>query len=1202
MTTPIGYATLQLIPSLRGVSEAVDKQLDGALSGPGKRAGAKLGKGIAEGIKASEADVKRAFDAHAKLADKAADSTGKLKVAQAGLQDVIDKGVTSGKRFEQAIEARDKALREETRAAKTASDAFKEYERAAKSAAESGGKVSSGVTSSLRGLGSEVRSAGSDAAGSFVAGFGGATALTRLGAAGGPIGLALTAAGAVGGGLLVKGIMAGLEREPLRDKIQAQLGIDEAAMARLGTAASAAFANNFGASRDEAFDAARRAAQGGLIDPSATEAELRPVVEQLLSLNQLIDGDLTNTTKAASVLLRSGLAASATEAFDIIAAGYTKLGGDLGGDLMDSLGEYSSGWKNAGLSAEQALALINQSIQMGVDNTDRGADALREFGRRVSEEGPKIVAVLDNIGLNGEATFDKFKQGGPAAFQAFDQVFDTIRGIEDPVRRNQAAMALLGDTAGDFIGTFAQWDPSKAVADFGSVEGAAQAASDTMGTSVVGSFESAKRTIGVAVDEIQDDLAAAFGPGLKQLADSVVAHKDQITAAFGAVATSVTSASLSVLDDVGLTLQAFSRLIGGVGNVYGTITRAHAAAQRLLGHGEIADQLDKDADAAFGWGEDLYASGEELRKLSEKGGGFIDKLKAIGHGTKDAGKGTAGLGDDVARLGTKADTTGGKLDALRDKIADMPAGSAGWFGSPAAAQPGGALGALGTVTAEEASRLGGASINTSILTSLRGTNPGAKLISGMTDHSQDSGEHPKGKAIDVDPSRENLAWAWANRDKLSMIIYDDPNYVWYNMHGERAEGAAARRIYGESTMKQHGDHIHLAALSEVGRTSPSGSLSALADTATAGGKVPDWDAIAANESGTPGQAGTGRWNLPSGDRDSTGGLQIRQGTWNDFGGQRYAPSPWQASKEQQIAVAEKILAKQGPNAWAGGKTFAWKAGSQLPGLADMPTYPSQSLSLGANTTGGLVNAFGADFKPGIGTPGYDEYGEPGYYRVDPKEVRNAQRRAEDAQQAIADADERIAAAKAKQAEAEEDIYGTAKTRAQAARDVAQAERSAADAREGASDAVEAAAEAAKGRFTRATKSEKGSGSGFGFPSLTNFSGIGSALGEFAGGQIGSALDVFGVGDSPGWLQGIGQFIGGISIGGGGSSFGGAAPLSAAGAMGGAPPMPSGAMHGGTGGRPGPVFNTNIQVRDAEGAMAEWQRWQDRVSSAKLDHL
>jgi peptidoglycan hydrolase CwlO-like protein len=67
----------------------------------------------------------------------------------------------------------------------------------------------------------------------------------------------------------------------------------------------------------------------------------------------------------------------------------------------------------------------------------------------------------------------------------------------------------------------------------------------------------------------------------------------------------------------------------------------------------------------------------------------------------------------------------------------------------------------------------------------------------------------------------------------------------------------------------------------------------------------DWDAIAQCESG-------GRWDL-----DSTydGGLQFHPDTWLGYGGGVYARYAWQATREQQIAIAEKVLDGQGPSAW-----------------------------------------------------------------------------------------------------------------------------------------------------------------------------------------------------------------------------------------------------------------------------------------------
>ncbi|MER7662520.1 MULTISPECIES: transglycosylase family protein [unclassified Streptomyces] len=80
----------------------------------------------------------------------------------------------------------------------------------------------------------------------------------------------------------------------------------------------------------------------------------------------------------------------------------------------------------------------------------------------------------------------------------------------------------------------------------------------------------------------------------------------------------------------------------------------------------------------------------------------------------------------------------------------------------------------------------------------------------------------------------------------------------------------------------------------------AGSASA-ADAAT-------WDRVAACESG-------GQWSADM-DNGYYGGLQFAQETWEDFGGTEYADRADLASRSQQIAVAEKVLEAQGPEAWA----------------------------------------------------------------------------------------------------------------------------------------------------------------------------------------------------------------------------------------------------------------------------------------------
>ena len=72
-------------------------------------------------------------------------------------------------------------------------------------------------------------------------------------------------------------------------------------------------------------------------------------------------------------------------------------------------------------------------------------------------------------------------------------------------------------------------------------------------------------------------------------------------------------------------------------------------------------------------------------------------------------------------------------------------------------------------------------------------------------------------------------------------------------------------------------------------------------------EYPVWDQVAQCESG-------GNWSINTGN-GYYGGLQFSSTTWLNLGGGAYAPTADLATREQQIAIAEKVLAAQGWGAW-----------------------------------------------------------------------------------------------------------------------------------------------------------------------------------------------------------------------------------------------------------------------------------------------
>ncbi|MEU1625719.1 transglycosylase family protein [Streptomyces sp. NPDC020096] len=112
-----------------------------------------------------------------------------------------------------------------------------------------------------------------------------------------------------------------------------------------------------------------------------------------------------------------------------------------------------------------------------------------------------------------------------------------------------------------------------------------------------------------------------------------------------------------------------------------------------------------------------------------------------------------------------------------------------------------------------------------------------------------------------------------------------------------------------------------------------------------------WDTVAQCESG-------GMWSADNGN-GAYGGLQMTQDTWERFGGTAYAERPDLASRQQQIAIAEKVLSGQGAGTWGGCAVDAGlaKGGSTAdvdPGTLTGPSDGSSDDS-GSSHSSGLGN-------------------------------------------------------------------------------------------------------------------------------------------------------------------------------------------------------------------------------------------------------
>lgn len=150
--------------------------------------------------------------------------------------------------------------------------------------------------------------------------------------------------------------------------------------------------------------------------------------------------------------------------------------------------------------------------------------------------------------------------------------------------------------------------------------------------------------------------------------------------------------------------------------------------------------------------------------------------------------------------------------------------------------------------------------------------------------------------------------------------------------------------------------------------SAAGLLSFFAATSQANASTPDWDMLAMCES-------SGNWQINTGN-GFYGGLQFWQPTWEEFGGLEFAPRADLATKQQQITVAERVLAVQGTQAWPDCSNRKvpgwWEAGTAAPPPPPAPAPVNNSgwmWPVDCRLTQGFHGGHdGADFGCPMGTP------------------------------------------------------------------------------------------------------------------------------------------------------------------------------------------------------------------------------------------
>lgn len=560
----------------------------------------------------------------------------------------------------------------------------------------------------LDGLADKADAAGEDGGGrsgkNMAAGIVGALATIPI--AGAIVGIAKAAGDAV-----VEGFQDGLAVEVRADVLAARTGLDEATVARLGAAAGEAYAGNFGESIEANMETARLAVQSGLLDPQATQRDAQSIIQSLSGVADVLGEDIPNVTRSAEQLLRTGLAGSAQEAFDIIVRGQ-QAGLNVSEDWLDTLDEYGTQFRKLGLDGGQTLGLLSQGVQAGARDTDIAADALKEFSIRAIDGSALTKQGFDAIGLSAEDMAAKIAAGGPEAADALDQTLDGLRAIKDPADRSAAAVALFGTQAEDLGAALFAMDLDTAAKGFENLDGAAERALNTLGDNTAGKIASAQRNIELAADGVKGALAEAFAPQIEEFAEFATENREAIVTFLFDAANAAIDFGRSLAEAAASGTEGFGDLVATVGPGVLDLIESIIEGIDSIPFVDLGDavedfkELRKGAEESFAeFDKGTESAAENIRtnliqngldpaqeKLNDLGSGLI-KNAALSDATNRLANEIAGVGYaadgsqlQIRLLNGQFDTTtktGKRLDgqvrAVRDSLYEQvsAAGAAG---------------------------------------------------------------------------------------------------------------------------------------------------------------------------------------------------------------------------------------------------------------------------------------------------------------------------------------------------------------------------------------------------------------------------------------------------------------------------------------------------------------------------------------------
>lgn len=177
--------------------------------------------------------------------------------------------------------------------------------------------------------------------------------------------------------------------------------------------------------------------------------DLKAFRNEVQAVADSFNADFRETLIATNALSKQ-FGISANEALQLVKDGFLS-GADANGEFLDTLKEYPAYFKEAGISADQFVAIVTQTNKMGIFS-DKGVDAIKEANLRLREMTTATAAALDGIGISSEQVQKDLQTGTKTTFDVIQDVSAKLAELPDNAATVGAAIADIFGGPGEDAG------------------------------------------------------------------------------------------------------------------------------------------------------------------------------------------------------------------------------------------------------------------------------------------------------------------------------------------------------------------------------------------------------------------------------------------------------------------------------------------------------------------------------------------------------------------------------------------------------------------------------------------------------------------------------------------------------------------------------------------------------------------------------